>query len=190
MVCFWMSTITFLFWFVLLSAITNPYTPTGEGRCVRAELVTAGLVFIMARILLLCLELNRRWEEESSQAKSNLIPNLGLLWILLSNIAIAEHLKSWDSSLWGCLKILWDDWLYRYAYIFINYEFMFIFEICFYLFSHLWLLFIPEAQELADLRIILVMISSSGTLWSITFKKAWVLWQTIIMFWIMFGNSL
>lgn len=60
----------------------------------RAELVTAGLVFIMARILLLCLGLNRRWEEESSQAMGNIIPNFGLLWVLLSNIAIAEHLKS------------------------------------------------------------------------------------------------
>lgn len=74
-----MSTLTFLFWFVLLSGITNPYIPAVEGRCVRAELVTAGLVFIMARILLLCLGLNRKWEEESSQAKSNLIPNLSFL---------------------------------------------------------------------------------------------------------------
>lgn len=48
---------------------------------------------------------------------------------------------------------------------------MFIFELCFYLFSHLCLLFIPGAQELADLTIILVMVPSSETLWYSTLKK-------------------
>jgi len=67
------------FLFVLLSEGTNACIAVVEGRCVRDHLEIAGLVFMMARILLLCFGLSRRWGEKSLQAESNEISNLVLL---------------------------------------------------------------------------------------------------------------
>lgn len=62
--------------------------------CVRTEVEIAGLVFVVARILLLCFGLSRRWEEKCLQAESNVISNSGLLLIVLCNVAIFKHLNS------------------------------------------------------------------------------------------------